>query len=68
MIIDDQEIKIKENDIMKSLKNLYNDHTIRMANFKSTNQNPSSQLRSTSKIALSPWAHLLTSDQPPQSL
>jgi hypothetical protein len=67
MVINDQEIKIKENEIMKSLKNLYNDHTIRVTNYKSNNQNPSSQMRSTSKIALSPWAHLITSDQPPQT-
>jgi len=59
MVNNENEVKNKESDLMKSLKTLYNEHTIRITNFKTANQENLKQMRSTSKIALSPWAHLI---------
>jgi hypothetical protein len=59
MINNENEVKNKENDLLKSFKTLYNEHTIRITNFKTANQGHPKQMTSTSKIALSPWAHLI---------
>lgn len=53
---------------MNNLKTLYNDHAIKITNYKqiqpqtAKEDEPKTQMKSTSRIALSPWAHLITSE------